>query len=79
MDMNQIAQFATRLEAETAASVLEQHDIPHTVKLDDAGGMIALAPTGASLWVSAEREAEARELLAGMWSGASDDDAIDGE
>ncbi len=66
MDFVPIAQFNTRLEAETIAHALDQYGIPFLVKSEDVGmvgsggGMTTL---GASLWVPAEQVEEVAELL----------------
>ncbi len=63
MDFVKIGSFNTRMEAETIGHALDQYDIPHLVKLDDAGGMLVQMLPGASLWVPEDRADDARRLL----------------
>ena len=63
MDFVKIGSFNTRIEAETIGHALDQYDIPHMVRLDDAGGMLVQMLPGASLWVPEDRADAARRLL----------------
>lgn len=64
MDFIKIGSFNSRIEAETIGHALDQYDIPHMIKLDDAGGMLVQMLPGASLWVPEDQAEEARRLLA---------------
>ena len=63
MDFVRIGNFNSRMEAETIGHALDQYDIPHMVKLDDAGGMLVQMLPGASLWVPEDNVQEAKRLL----------------
>ncbi len=63
MDWIKIAEFSTRLSAETIGHALDQHDIPHIVQQDDAGGMFGGLGSGASLWIPADRKEDVARLL----------------
>lgn len=63
MDWINIAQFNSRLAAETIGHALDQHDIPYIVQQDDAGGMFGGLDSGASLWVPADRKEDVAQLL----------------
>ncbi len=63
-----VADFPSRMEAETVGHALDQYGIPFLVRTDDIGifgpGFIMPSAGGASLWVPAERMPEVTELLA---------------
>lgn len=63
--MARIGSFASRPEAEVAASMLRARGIPAAVVGDDAGGTIGvnLGAGGYRLDVRDERRAEAQQLL----------------
>lgn len=66
-ELVEIARFSSRLEAESIAHALDQYAIPFVVRSDDIGiygpGMTGWSPQGASLWITADRVDEVRELL----------------
>lgn len=67
MDFVEIAQFGSRLEAETIGHALDQYGIPFLVKSEAVGifGPGADGPTlvGATLWVPSDRVDEVAGLL----------------
>ncbi len=77
MDFVKIGSFNTRMEAETIGHALDQYDIPHLVKLDDAGGMLVQMLPGASLWVPEDKASEARQLLACVLPSQDTDEGTD--
>jgi len=62
-----VADFPSRLEAETVGHALDQEEIPFLVQSDDVGifgpGMVGTTPAGASLWVWEEHLERVNELL----------------
>ncbi len=66
MDFVRIANFNNKLTAETTAHVLDQAGIPFTIHSDD----VLFGEGGISdyvfLSVPGDREAEAREMIAGL-------------
>lgn len=66
-DFQKIAEFPSRLEAETVGHALDQYGIPFLVKSEDIGffGPTAAGSSvwGASLWVPGERLEEVKKLL----------------
>ncbi len=63
MDFIKVASYGSRLEAETIGHALDQYNIPHMVKNEDAGGMLIDLMPGASLWVPADKAAIVSKLL----------------
>jgi hypothetical protein len=63
--------FASRIEAEMAAGLLESEGIEAMVRADDAGGTYPMLQfvRGVRLMVFKEDEARAREVLAAMAEG----------
>ncbi len=74
MDFVKIASLNSRIEAETIGHALDQYDIPHQVKTDDAGGMLVPMLPGASIWVPSDKAQLAKKLLSCIEPGA---DAVD--
>lgn len=72
MDFVKVASFNSRIEAETIGHALDQYEIPHQVKYDDAGGMLVQMLPGASLWVPEDRVAIVRHLLSCAVPGKPD-------
>ncbi len=81
MDFVKIASFNSRIEAETIGHALDQYEIPHQVKFDDAGGMLVSMLPGASLWVPEDKAKLARRLLSCIGPGddAPNDDETPGQ
>lgn len=75
MEFVKIADFKSRLQAETIGHALDKHDIAHMIKLDDAGGMLVQMIPGASLWVPEDRVEDAKQILAGVLPSTDDLDA----
>jgi hypothetical protein len=67
MDFQKIAEFPSRLEAETVGHALDQYDIPFLVKSEDIGffGPTAAGSNvwGASLWVPGDKVEDVKRLL----------------
>lgn len=70
MDFVKIASLNSRIEAETIGHALDQYEIPHQVKTDDAGGMLVPMFPGASIWVPADKAQLAKKLLSCIEPGA---------
>ena len=70
MDFIRIANFNNKLEAETVAHILDAADLPFVIHSDEAifgeGGLGEFV----FLSVPADREEEAKNLLAGLTDGA---------
>ena len=67
MNFVEIANFPSRLEAETIGHALDQYGIPFLVQSHDVGmfgpGMTGVTPDGARLLVPEDRVEEVSELL----------------
>lgn len=63
MDFVKVASYRSRLEAETIGHALDQYNIPHLVKNEDAGGMLVDLMPGASLWVPVDKVSIVAKLL----------------
>jgi hypothetical protein len=63
--------FSSRIEAEMAQGILEGEGIEAVVMADDAGGAYPMLQfvRGVKLFVAAEDEARAQEILAAMADG----------
>lgn len=62
MDLVKVANYRTRMEADTAGAVLEGADIPFLIQSADGMGIVP-PPDGATLFVRKEHLQEARRLL----------------
>ena len=75
----EIANFASRLEAETIGHALDQYDIPFLVQSSDIGifgpgHVFGATPVGVSLQVPEDRLDEVRELLTCVVDSVSTED-----
>ena len=79
MDFVKIADFSSRLEAETIGHALDQYGIPFLVKSEDIGffGPTAAGTNiwGASLWVPGDKVEEVKRLISCVVNQPKDDRA----
>lgn len=69
MDLILLHRFPSRMEAEMAAEILKQAEIPYVIQSEDIGIFgpgAAPAPTGARLMVPPEDLEDAKVLLSGL-------------